>query len=95
MVTVRNNHPVLSWDDLISAINPAAPSSAERIRSALRVIAQLLDAGDLTETEAEALTKMILNAGINNEVSAIVSSYFAPKKQILEYDGLRRVFASM
>ena len=77
MTTTRNAPPV-SWDDLLAAISPQPPSPAERLRNALTAIAELQAAGHISAADAETLTKAVIAARINGEITAMVSDYFAP-----------------
>lgn len=77
MATTRNAPPI-SWDDLLAAISPQPPSPAERLRNALTTIAELQAAGHISAADAETLTKAVIAARINGEITAMVSDYFAP-----------------
>ena len=77
-MTTTRNAPPISWDDLLAAINPQPPSPAERLRNALTTIAELQAAGHISAADAETLTKAVIAARINGEITAMVSDYFAP-----------------
>ena len=77
-MAITRNAPPLSWDDLLAAISPQPPSPAERLRNALTAIAELQAAGHISASDAETLTKAVIAARINGEITAMVSDYFAP-----------------
>ena len=77
-MAITRNAPPLSWDDLLAAISPQPPSPAERLRNALTAIAELQAAGHISAADAETLTKAVIAARINGEITAMVSDYFAP-----------------
>ena len=77
-MAITRNAPPLSWDDLLAAISPQPPSPAERLRNALTTIAELQAAGHISAADAETLTKAVIAARINGEITAMVSDYFAP-----------------
>ena len=77
-MAITRNAPPLSWDDLLAAISPQPPSPAERLRNALTTIAELQAAGHISAADAETLTKAVIAARINGEITAMVSEYFAP-----------------
>ena len=77
-MAITRNAPPLSWDDLLAAISPQPPSPADRLRNALTAIAELQAAGHISAADAETLTKAVIAARINGEITAMVSDYFAP-----------------
>ena len=77
-MAITRNAPPLSWDDLLAAISPQPPSPAERLRNALTAIAELQAAGHISAADAETLTKAVIAARINGEITAMVSDYFSP-----------------
>ena len=77
-MAITRNAPPISWDDLLAAISPQPPSPAERLRNALTAIAELQGAGHISAADAETLTKAVIAARINGEITAMVSDYFAP-----------------
>ena len=77
-MTTTRNAPSVSWDDLLAAISPQPPPPAERLRNALTAIAELQAAGHISAADAETLTKAVIAARINGEITAMVSDYFAP-----------------
>ena len=77
-MAITRNAPPISWDDLLAAISPQPPSPAERLRNALTTIAELQAAGHISAADAETLTKAVIAARINGEITAMVSDYFAP-----------------
>lgn len=77
-MAITRNAPPISWDDLLAAISPQPPSPAERLRNALTAIAELQAAGHISAADAETLTKAVIAARINGEITAMVSDYFAP-----------------
>lgn len=79
----------LTLDDLLEAINPRPPSPEERFRRALQVAIKWWQDGHLTDDQAEELIKALFTVKMNNEVSELISDYFAPRSR-QHYDQVPR-----
>ena len=81
MALSENGIEHLTLDDLLEAINPPPPSPDERFRRALQVTIEGWQSGQLTDKQAEEIIKALFIVKMNNEVSELISDYFAPRSR--------------
>ncbi len=78
MAATRDEHPPVSWEDLLAAISPPEATAEENLRHIIEVGASLHQEGYITNEEMEDLIKIALAVAINDEVNAVVTDFFSP-----------------
>ena len=78
MALTQNDQLKLSWDDLLTVINPQPPSPEALYRGALVEVVSQWQKGAITEEQADELIRMLVAANINRQVRDMVNDYFSP-----------------
>lgn len=93
MATANISTANITLDDLLEAINPQPPTLDERIQRAVSVVAQFHQEGKISNADAEAIIKVLLNIKDNLEINQMISEVFTPKNRRRGNDPSRSGFS--
>lgn len=86
-MAITRNAPPVSWDDLLSAIDPQPLSPEENLRRAIEICVQLRGEGQITDAEIELFLKEAIAHMIAHEVNGMVSRFFSPSRHRVRNEG--------
>ena len=78
MAPTSNDTSLISWDDLLAAINPQPESPETLYRRALGEVVQHWQSGSITDEQAENLIQALVAANITRQANAMVNDFFSP-----------------
>ena len=93
MATANITAADITLDDLLEAINPQPPTMDERIQHALSMVTQYHQEGKISDADAEAIIKVLLDLKTNLEVNLMIAEVFTPKNRRRGRDSSRHWFS--
>lgn len=81
MAIAKNERPPVSWDDLLSAINPPPDPQEESVWQAIDEVATAWRDGHITHEEAATLIRMFMAANVGHDMRGMIDDAFSSNEE--------------